>query len=573
MKQFYIPLTVLALLWLTGFYLFSDLGARNSNSSTDLLYTAGNPVTALPLVYVLKKKREPVKPPQEVSLQTRKTRTRNVPVKKTDVLLDRSSSLFVRPPVQAKNVKFLSFTVKPGEGITWKHPVSGTTIVIPPGALVYADGTPVKEDVTISYREFTTPSEIFLSGIPMKWKDGNYLESGGMMEIRASVGDREVFVKKGSALTLAMESAFTDRDYNLYTFNETKGTWEEEKQKFQYANVVPVNKNADAEIIRNGKTESIGGYIDVVDSVALTDIAGFGLSRETEASIVKPALLHLSYEWQYFPELQNLGAYTYRSVNYTYNGLEQVFNANLRSVAAEGKTDPRVYDDIHILYPGSKGPVDIVFSDGPKQFIIGVEPVLKQQRWQEKFIREYTEYSRRYDSAFAHRRFRYFKKKQYVADFSQIRDEKLKQQVYRDYYDEKVMRTFTTNKFGIINCDRPVNINGEIIVNARFFLDGDGNRVREVYLADLKRNSIVNSMAQHFKRFRYSVADDNMIWTVLPDNKVGYLMPDDLAAITPVDGSADFHLKQMPVDDFVKMMDGKFEFFEKKNRADLVVKR
>ncbi len=93
----------------------------------------------------------------------------------------------VNPPLAGLDIPFQTFIV--GEAATTIKLDNGGSIVIPERAFVYGDGTPSVGEVKINYREFRTPAEVILSGIPMsalnaEGKPENF-QSAGMFEIRA----------------------------------------------------------------------------------------------------------------------------------------------------------------------------------------------------------------------------------------------------------------------------------------------------------------------------------------------------------------------------------------------------
>lgn len=92
------------------------------------------------------------------------------------------------------------------EGLNYTYGRSGTVIRIPEDALVYADGSPVKGKVDLSYREFRDAADFIATDISMMYNHNHQFESAGMFEMTASQEGREVFVK---------EDAYVDVDFNM----------------------------------------------------------------------------------------------------------------------------------------------------------------------------------------------------------------------------------------------------------------------------------------------------------------------------------------------------------------------
>jgi|GEM_PF-3187468 len=165
------------------------------------------------------------------------------PVQKTIAPTPTKSA--IDPPLKELTIKPQRFTLNPQKDtiITFKQ--TGTKIHIPKDVLVDADGKLIDGEVTISYREFHTVEDVFLSGIPMMYeKDGRMepLQTAGMFEIRASQSkeivrmengkkireekDSQVFIKEGEAINVEMAS-YVAGAFNKYSLDEATGEWTE----------------------------------------------------------------------------------------------------------------------------------------------------------------------------------------------------------------------------------------------------------------------------------------------------------------------------------------------------------
>jgi hypothetical protein len=133
----------------------------------------------------------------------------------------------VKPPLPELTMKPNVSWLDAEQGGTIAHK-SGTRITIPAASLVYADGTPVTGSVSVSYREFSKPLDILLSGIPMTYDSGgaiNQFETAGMFELYASQGDKELFLKPGATIDLEMKSPDSASTYNFYALDEKSSNW------------------------------------------------------------------------------------------------------------------------------------------------------------------------------------------------------------------------------------------------------------------------------------------------------------------------------------------------------------
>lgn len=109
------------------------------------------------------------------------------------------------------------------------HQPNGTHIQIPKNAFVDENGKTVKGNVELKFREFHTAESILSSGIPMQMLDdrNQYMESLGMMELRAFKNGKEVSLKKGKKINVDLASTeVPNKDFNLYLLKDDK-QWEE----------------------------------------------------------------------------------------------------------------------------------------------------------------------------------------------------------------------------------------------------------------------------------------------------------------------------------------------------------
>ena len=109
------------------------------------------------------------------------------------------------------------------------HQPNGTHVDIPKNAFVDEKGKIVKGNVELKFREFHTAQSILMSGIPMQMlrERNKYMESLGMMELRAFKNGKELSLKKGKSIDVDLASTETpNKDFNLYLLEGDK-RWEE----------------------------------------------------------------------------------------------------------------------------------------------------------------------------------------------------------------------------------------------------------------------------------------------------------------------------------------------------------
>ncbi|MES2592901.1 MAG: hypothetical protein V4608_13545 [Bacteroidota bacterium] len=135
---------------------------------------------------------------------------------------------FIQPPIKGLDVDRNFYNICPAIENVLVYP-SGTKIRIPANAFVDKEGNPVKENITISYREFRDPVDFLVSGIPMKYDSAgeiNHFESAGMFEINASIEKQPLQLANGKQVQMNFATTSVDSTYNFYAFNDSAGRWD-----------------------------------------------------------------------------------------------------------------------------------------------------------------------------------------------------------------------------------------------------------------------------------------------------------------------------------------------------------
>lgn len=136
----------------------------------------------------------------------------------------------IRPPLEGIDVPMRDFTFDASRGSTIRTP-SGTEITVPAAALTDEKGKPVKGKVKLQFREFHTPAEILVSGIPMRYDSAgtNYdFVSAGMFEIAAEQNGKKLKIRKGKTINVELASYQQDEGYSFYQLNPQTGSWNNE---------------------------------------------------------------------------------------------------------------------------------------------------------------------------------------------------------------------------------------------------------------------------------------------------------------------------------------------------------
>ena len=103
---------------------------------------------------------------------------------------------------------------------------TGTHIEIPPNSFEDSLDNQVSGIVNLQIREFHTPMEILRAGIPLRTnrRNNEFLESGGMIEIKASKDSSKLKIRAGSTMGEDLAAFKKSTNYQLFNLSDS-GNW------------------------------------------------------------------------------------------------------------------------------------------------------------------------------------------------------------------------------------------------------------------------------------------------------------------------------------------------------------
>jgi hypothetical protein len=131
-----------------------------------------------------------------------------------------NSKPFINPPITDLTPLYVTFTLDASKGTTFRLK-NGSEIVVPKDALSDENGKILRGSVKLKYREMHDAISIFLAGIPMNYKQGNFTTAGSF-ELRA-VDENVQLVKP---VKVKMASYTEGSDYDFFYLDEKKGAWD-----------------------------------------------------------------------------------------------------------------------------------------------------------------------------------------------------------------------------------------------------------------------------------------------------------------------------------------------------------
>ena len=181
----------------------------------------------------------------------------------------------VQSPFKNVDVAYDKFTVQPNSDVTLTAP-SGSKIHIASNSLTDTAGNPINEPISISYREFMSPSEIMAAGIPMMFTDQvagikKPFQSAGMFELLAETASgKKVVVNNENPVNVELATNVSDAGYSNFYLNNTTGEWVYSGEETKNENRLKVDINNQLKKLKN-VSGFLGKDFFVFDGAELLD--------------------------------------------------------------------------------------------------------------------------------------------------------------------------------------------------------------------------------------------------------------------------------------------------------------
>lgn len=361
----------------------------------------------------------------------------------------------VSPALPQCQTPFESFEVNAEKGGEISLP-NGTLINIPANSFKHADGSLVKGNVTIKYREFHKGADVIASGIPMLFKKAGkveYFESAGMFEMRGISGGKNIDIAEDKSIEVQMASFKQGNDFEFYFFDEGQSEW----QTKGIADPLPNVK----------KTETLAA----LDKVEKPD-----LPAEMDKSL---PVYDLSFD-----EIKNPELATFRNVLWQYAGTDSKLNPANNSWVFENK-----WDEYKMTCTDPETPVfQLYVKSQNRTFTTSIKPVLTGEN------------AKKGRSVF----------EKMMKNYNKAMDDKKKVEMQAD-----LLRVFNVKQMGLYNWDRLMKMNSSILLEADFTIDGEVFSA-PVYLINGNNKDVVTIYPSINKTFYLNPKIKNVLVTILP---------------------------------------------------------
>jgi hypothetical protein len=423
----------------------------------------------------------------------------------------------INPPLKGINIPFNSAIINVTKGGVI-HAETGTTLTVPKNAFMDESGNLVKGEIELRYREFKDPVDFFVAGIPMTYDSAGvryHFESAGMIEITAYQNGKPLNMASEKSINVELSSNDKNPAHNLYKLDTVKNNW-----SCLGKDKISTKKNKALDDKTKAETTATENKIIETQKAELT--------KQKEAQLA--ALSDLTPQPQK-PVKANNTKYNFNiEVDASEHPELAVYKGVLFQVGDENKNfneaSYKVIWDDAIISEGPKKDENylLTLKKGPKKYPLIVYPVFEgknydaaQKVYQEKFTKYNTllakraENEKRIEEEYQNK-LAQLKKRE--LDIQRTFEDEQKREFQRLNAQEKIIRTFAINSFGVYNCDRAMPYPTGVSCVSQLTVDGKQLLCYDVFLVEGSINALFNFYKNPVLNFSYNPQSKNILWTV-----------------------------------------------------------
>lgn len=462
---------------------------------------------------------------------------------------ENSKQPFVNPPIQNLEMPFERVEIDAEEGgeVVMED---GTKLILPKDAFINKNGEKISGTVRLDYRQFQDLSDIFLSGIPMRYDSANatyQMSTVGMMELKGFNNEKPVLInpEKRIGVQLATVQDLTSiKDYNVYRLDVAAENWEYKSiDKVSFVVDKATQKRIDAalaesEIVKNiAKTQDkINILKDSKSTIESELLVGFNLEKPMPPQEPNPNNFVLDFDFSDFEEPINDSS-TYNANAYLTEYKDVLWEVSANQKAAyEMAISGTIWNKVD-LQPINNQQFKLKLASGSRKVVLILTPVLKGEELaiaKAKYRTALIDYNQQLAT------YRNENKadiansdNENTAAISELKAEMLKLQsaysrarvsamktMQLDLKNQKIVNQFEINQFGVWNCDKPQLIENREI-SAKFEnANGKAIAFYMVYVANKSKGIVQRFYTNQKVVINYNEKDENILWLVTKNGAI-----------------------------------------------------
>lgn len=390
----------------------------------------------------------------------------------------------IHAPISTTDHEFKSFNIDPAKDQTITLP-SGTTIDIPKGSLMPSS---MDQDVEIKVREFRDKSSAFIGGISMDYKEDAAFESAGMIEVRGQQDGKEVSFSPNKKIEVSLVLTKNPKDFDFWKLNEGEKEWE--KYPVSYKTESTDQSSHSAEQLKSLEHEIVVTKNKIVTNELASKANVTPSKIDYNLPISQNQRFDLDFDTKEFPELEKFQGMEFEVAS--KKAYDRSFTKKTWSSVDLTKESETYY---------------ATFFSKNEKFKIAVRPVLtgqKREQAEAAFSKSMDFYEKKKVELELEKEVLLKEQKRqqerYNSLIESFQQDKAKQQQEEAVANVKVNNaqavvseftaTFSTNTFGVFNCDKPITYPEAFSSEIAFSYNGsDVSEILTAYVFDEKKDT------------------------------------------------------------------------------------
>lgn len=382
------------------------------------------------------------------------------------------------------NHDFEVFTIEPSKENTL-YVEGGAIIVIPANAFVTDDNS----EIQINARVFRDKSEAFVAGVPMDFGRQSAFESAGMIEIRGEQNGRKVQLKKDKQIEVTLGLHKSPEGFDFYALDDKNGKWTTYDAIYQ-------NDLSDRE---DDNLEELVSQLDqgIEEEVALVqEVNSIQIPSKSQFNIAenKRQVFELKFNKQEFPELKSFERLQFEAKcsNLKYSeilmktwtdvSLQQGFNGEYQAEFSNQRGDKTTVEVVPVA-TGEQAEIAL------EKYNAELEKIKKEKELKERELEKIEAQNQaRKDRIALLKRDMEQKEAEYLNNKSEAFKKEFleKSEMLNQFYS--VSASFSTNRWGVFNCDKPVKYPKSPAQPYTFASNNSRVLAREIHVFDLDKD-------------------------------------------------------------------------------------
>ena len=379
------------------------------------------------------------------------------------------------------------------------HTKKGSVVYVTANSFEFNDGSEVKDNVELSFKEYHNVIDVIKSRIKMSYDSAGvkyYLQSAGMFVVTGESNGREVVLKNDKVLQVDLLTKTYGGKFNFYKFENDAWRFLHKDMSFSSPNKNRIEEVEEAILSVNNKINKIKSEMPFkpksIDNNQLNVKIDFNTEEFPELAGFNDVIFEFIDENVNAEGLENID-WDYVEISKQESGIYQL------SIYNDG--NKYIFNTIPVLNPDQNTGVFATLFNKYEKELIKQQSIAKALNVEKMKLFSKSEDNR----------------KSSLINFHDLYAKKSE----TDKTRAKLVRSFQISSFGMYNSDCPANLpEGPLFVADFKASDDDSLKHKYAYLVEKNTKKLFAFYPKNYNKFRCDPKSDNMIIILTDSNRI-----------------------------------------------------